>query len=88
MDREELLRHLGLKGDELRDFLRKFADFQRELSPAQRKVLLGSLPSLERASQTLGTTAENLEELFREELNDLKDVIICGFEDVLHDTEQ
>ncbi len=78
--RETLLNKLGLDGDELQDLLVKFTKFQRDLSPNQVEVLVRSLPSLERASRTLGTTVDNLAALFREESDNSVNVVICGFE--------
>lgn len=65
MDREALLKSLGLTSDELQDLVRKFVVFQRELNPAQLSVVLRSLPTLERARASLGPTPEDLTELFR-----------------------
>lgn len=65
MDREALLKSLGLTGDELQDLVQKFLTFQRELNPAQLSVVLRSLPTLERARASLGPTPEDLTELFR-----------------------
>ena len=67
MDREVLLKRLGLSSEELQEFLRKFSDFQRGLDPAQRRLLRRSLPSLERARASLGPTIEDMSELFGEE---------------------
>ena len=67
MDRVALLDRLGLTGEELQDLLRKFHDFERGLNQAQLKVLVRSLPSLERARASLGPTNEDLTKLFGQE---------------------
>ncbi len=79
MDREALLKSLGLTNDELQDFLRKFADFQRELNPAQLKVLVRSLPTIDEARKSLGPTTQDLTELFGSELDRGGDVVLCIF---------
>ncbi len=79
MDREALLKSLGLTNDELKDFLRKFADFQRELNPAQLKVLVRSLPTIDEARKSLGPTTQDLTELFGSELDRGGDVVLCIF---------
>ncbi len=79
MDREALLEHLGLTSDELTDFLHKFVNFERELNPAQLKVLLRSLPNLEQARKSLGPTPEDLAQLFRDELDRGGDMVLCYF---------
>ena len=80
MDREALLQSLGLTSDELKDFLRKFANFQRELNTAQLRVLVRSLPSIEQARKSLGPTTEDLTELFGSELGGPGNVVLCIFE--------
>ncbi len=79
MDREALLQSLGLTNDELQDFLRKFANFQRELNPAQLKVLVRSLPTIDEARKSLGPTTQDLTELFGSELDGGGDVVLCIF---------
>ena len=79
-NRETLLKRLGLNSEELQDLLAKFADFQRELNPAQVQVLARSLPNLERASKSLGSKPEDLTELFLEESDLGSDVVISYFQ--------
>ena len=79
MDREALLKSLGLTNDELQDFLRKFAAFQRELNPAQLRVLVRSLPTIEQARKSLGPTTGDLTQLFGSELGGRGDVVLCIF---------
>lgn len=78
-NRETLLNQLGLNREELQDFLSKFADFQRQLNPAQLKFLLCSLPSIERASKSLGANPEDLTRLFMEESDCSGDILMCIF---------
>ena len=80
MDRDALLKSLGLNEKELQDFLRKFANFQRELNPAQLAVLLRSLPTLDQARRSLGPNPEDLTEFFRKEYDLAGDVVLTFFQ--------
>lgn len=77
--RETLLNKLGLKSDELQDLLYKFADFQRQLNPAQIKVLANSLPTLDRASKSLRADSQDLTQFFLEESDLASDVVLFYF---------
>ena len=80
MDRESLLKNLGLSEDELTDFLKKFVNFERLLNAAQLKVLVRSLPNLEQARKSFCPKPEDLAELFREEeLVRGEDTVLCYF---------
>lgn len=79
MNRDALLKSLGLTEEEFQDLLRKFANFQRELNPDQLKVLLRSLPSLEQARRSLCPNPEDLIALFREESDRAGEVVLCFF---------
>lgn len=82
MDREALLRNLGLDNDDLQDLLRKFVRFQSELKPAQLEVVLRSLPNIDQAIKSLGPTAEDLNELFRLDPDRDKDVVQFYFQGI------
>ena len=80
MDSEALLKSLGLSEKELQDFLRKFANFQRDLNPAQLTLLLRSLPTLDQARRSLGPSPGDLTEFFRTESDRVGDVVLCFFQ--------
>jgi hypothetical protein len=55
MDRQKILKKLGLTQQELDDLLTKRRHFVKSLNPAQRKVVEASLPKAGAAIKTLGT---------------------------------
>jgi hypothetical protein len=55
MDRQKLLKKLGLTQQELDELISKRRNFLRSLNPAQRRVLEASLPKTTTVIKTFGT---------------------------------
>jgi len=66
MNREEMLKHLGVTSDELDDFMKKFLAFLATLNKRQRALVTRSLPSIEQALEVFGpkVSADDLRRLF------------------------
>jgi hypothetical protein len=66
MNREEMLKHLGITGPELDEFLKKYAEFLANLDKGQHALISRSLPTMKQAMASFGgqVTAEQLTELF------------------------
>jgi hypothetical protein len=62
MDRNQMLKKLGLSEHELRDLLQKLSELESGLTTAQRAVLKSSSPTLSEAAATFGpdVTADDL----------------------------
>ena len=66
MNREEMLKKLGLSSEELDDFVRKYHHFLGTLDPAQRDMITRSLPTVDQAMKAFGPElkADELIKLF------------------------
>ncbi len=68
MTKEEFLVKVGLHEEDFRDFVRKFADFEESLNPAQQAALRRSLHSHSEALRSLGDdlTSRGLNKILKE----------------------
>lgn len=78
MNRDEMLKELGVSADELHDLLEKFHAFLASLDEPQRAAIRRSLPTLAEALAAFGpnVTEEDLLKLFEGDVGH-KPVIIC-----------
>lgn len=69
MDRQKLLKKLGLTQHDLDDLITKRRHFLKSLNPAQRRVLEASLPKTTTVIKTFGAdcSEQDLLELFGQE---------------------
>jgi len=67
MNRDDMLKKLGVSQDQLQDLFRKFESFFNTLNPQQQKVVKASLPTVQEAVQAFGAdaTAADLMSLFQ-----------------------
>jgi hypothetical protein len=79
MNRDQLLKHLGLSAHQLDDLLKKFHDFFNSLDEQQKHVVRRSVPSLKDASDSFGTAVNEHEllELLHGEAE--KKPVMCFF---------
>ncbi len=65
MNRDEMLKQLGLTDHEMKDLLEKYRVFKHSLNQGQQEALHRSLPRLEEAVKSFGAEAskEDLHEL-------------------------
>lgn len=61
MTRNEMLKRMGLREDQLIHLLESFSRFYNSLDAAQKKVVNRSLPTLERAAKTFGPDVNPVE---------------------------
>jgi hypothetical protein len=87
MRHDELLGHLGLSREQLRDLLKRFHDFFESLDERQREVVKRSLPSLKEASDSLGADIDEagLLKLLEGEME--RKPVMCFFPLVHHKSE-
>lgn len=69
MDRQRILKRLGLTQQELDDLLTKRRNFVKSLNPAQRRVMESSLPRTSTVMKSMGTdcSEQDLLEVFGQE---------------------
>jgi hypothetical protein len=79
MDRQQLLKKLGLTQHELDELLGKTRQFIRSLSKAQRKVVEASLPNITRALDCFddGVSEKDLLDLFSHDEDNQRMVCFC-----------
>jgi hypothetical protein len=61
MTQKEMLKKLGVSKVELNDLLNKISNLQKRLSPNQRSLFQGSLPTLQDAAIAFGPDVDPLE---------------------------
>jgi hypothetical protein len=66
MNRDEMLKHLGVTAPELADFLRKFSAFLSTLDKAEQAMMHRALPTLHQIHKAFGpdVSADELLHLF------------------------
>ena len=84
MSHEEMLRHLGLTDQELKDLLQKFNRFYGELNKDQQATVTRSLPALDEAARTFGpdVNAPDLDTLLKTHAPDDASVGVAVFEGI------
>jgi len=67
MNREDMLKQLGISHDQLQDLFQKFEAFFNSLDQQQQQVVKTSLPTVEEAVQAFGAeaTQDDLLNLFK-----------------------
>jgi hypothetical protein len=61
MDREEMLKQMGVTNEEFKDFLRKYHHFVKTLDAAQLDLLNRSLPTMREAITAFGPDVDPVE---------------------------